>query len=230
MCYCIIQTEIYTVMQTKINACAFALIVANERVTYEMHWNVIVLSSLLSSCVLLSSRSPPATVTMGRAPAWGFTCTFTGKLQLAQKPWTLLILEKTPASSAALLPKPLSHSCANFLKPAYCLKRDCFQKITLPSSFWRQLKFPGKKRKRDRTKRTKILDSTDENSLFYSVQDRPVLFWRNNSVVIIIPSSSFSPLLFFIPFLQVPGAPTDGETKERVRIRTSIRAPERRGK
>lgn len=138
---------------------------------------MIALSSLLFSLVLLSSRSPPATVTMGRAPAWGFTCTFTGKLQLAQKPWTLLILEKTPASSAALLPKRLSHSCANFLKPAYRLKRDCFQKITLPSSFWRQLKFPGKKKK-DRTKRTKILDSTDENFFFYPVQERPTLFWR----------------------------------------------------
>lgn len=41
---------------------------------------------------------------------------------------------------------------------------------------------------------------------------------------------SFTLPLFLIPFLQVPEAPTDGETKERVRIRARIRASERRGK
>ncbi len=109
-----------------------------------------------------------------------------------------------------------SHFCS-FSSACTPLKKD-HNRITLPPSFRRQLKVPGN------CSEIWIL----ETKILFSVQDRPRGFWRNGCVEIIIFLPSFTLLLFLIPFLQVPEAPTDGETKERVRIRTRIRASERR--
>jgi len=79
----------------------------------------------------------------------------------------------------------LPHSFAHFLLLALPLKKD-HNRITLPPSFWRQLKFPGN------CTEIWIL----ETKFLFSVQDRPRGFWRNGCVEIIIsPPLLLSPVI-----------------------------------